>query len=68
MNALTFSVEDSPSAKDLEFLEEQINSYNMQKTGQQNYQPVAIFLRDNDKKILAGLSGYTWAGFCEIAF
>jgi GNAT superfamily N-acetyltransferase len=68
MEPLQFSLEDSPSAKDLEFLEDQINEYNMVRTGARDFRPLAIFVRNADEKIIAGLSGYTWAGFCEIRF
>ncbi len=68
MESLQFSLEDSPSSEDLEFLETQTNEYNMLKTGKRDFRPLAVFLRNVDKQIVAGLSGYTWAGFCEIPF
>jgi GNAT superfamily N-acetyltransferase len=68
MEPLQFSLEDSPSLRDLEFLETQINEHNVLKTGRRDFRPLAVFLRNEDKQIIAGLSGYTWAGFCEIRF
>jgi GNAT superfamily N-acetyltransferase len=65
---LQLSLEDNPSPKDLDFLEGQINTHNMVQTGRRDFRPLAIFLRNADKQMMAGLSGYTWAGFCEIRF
>lgn len=59
---------DQPAAQDLEFLEHQINAYNMAQVGAYDARLLAIFVRDEHEQIVAGLSGYTWAGFCEIQF
>lgn len=68
MEHLSLALEDSPSSEDLDFLETQINEYNMLQTGKRDFRPLAVFLKNADKQIIAGLSGYTWAGFCEIRF
>lgn len=68
MEPLQLSLEDNPSLEDLDFLEHQINSYNILRVGADDYRPLALFWRNADKQIMAGLSGYTWAGFCEIPF
>ncbi len=61
-------VEDEPAPDDLRFLEEQINQYNMTQTGAFDGRGLAIFLRGEHYEIIAGISGYTWAGLCEIEF
>jgi len=61
-------IEDQAAAADLAFLEEQINAYNMAKTGAYDGRGLASFVRDEQGTIVAGISGYTWAGFCEIQF
>ncbi|HEY0606434.1 MAG TPA: GNAT family N-acetyltransferase [Herpetosiphonaceae bacterium] len=61
-------VEDQPSEQDLEFLEDQINRYNMDQVGAFDARRLAIFVRDEQQTIVAGISGYTWAGMCEIQF
>ncbi len=61
-------VEDQPVAQDLQFLEDQINAYNMAQTGAYDGRPLAIWVRNAQQEIVAGLSGFTWAGFCEIMF
>lgn len=61
-------VEDQPSEHDLEFLEDQINRYNMAQVAAFDGRRLAIFVRDEQQMIVAGISGYTWAGMCEIQF
>jgi GNAT superfamily N-acetyltransferase len=54
------------SPQDLEFLEDQSNAYNMAQTGAYDGRSLVIFVRNTLHEIVAGVSGYTWAGFCEI--
>ena len=61
-------VEDQPAEQDLEFLEDQINRYNIAQVGAFDARRLAIFVRDEQQSILAGITGYTWAGMCEIQF
>jgi GNAT superfamily N-acetyltransferase len=68
MEHLLLTLEDNPSSEDLDFLETQIIEHNMLKTGKRDFRHLAIFIRNTDDQIIAGLSGYTWAGFCEIRF
>ena len=59
-------VEDQPAARDVQTLQDQLIAYNMAQTGAYDGRLLAIFVRDERQEILAGISGYTWAGFCEI--
>ena len=68
MDLLPFVITDQPAAHDLEFVETQINRYNVAQTGAYDYQELAIFVRNEQHEIIAGLSGYTWAGMCEVQF
>jgi len=61
-------VEDQPAAHDLEFVQDQINQYNITQTGAFDYRALAIFVRNEQQEIIAGLTGYTWAGMCEVQF
>ncbi len=63
----TLQIEVAPSPHDLAFIEEQINQYNIALTGFDDYQPLAIFLRRDDRTILAGITGFTWGGSCRIS-
>ena len=40
----------------------------MVRTGRRDFRPLGIFLRDENRDIVGGLSGYTWAGWLEIRF
>jgi GNAT superfamily N-acetyltransferase len=68
MDVNHFSVEDQPAAHDLEFVEDQINRYNMAQVGAFDGRDLAIFVRNEQQEIVAGLTAYTWAGMCEIKF
>ena len=68
MYAHPFVIEDQPAAGDLEYLEDQINHYNMTQTGAFDGRALAIFVRNEQQAVVAGLSGYTWAGMCEVQF
>jgi len=61
-------IEDQPAPGDLQYLEDQIIQYNMTQTGAFDGRALAIFLKNEQHEIIAGLSGYTWAGMCEIEF
>ena len=68
MNSGAPRVEDNPSEQDLAYLEAQINAHNVRAAGADDYRALATFVRDGEGEMMAGLSGYTWAGFCEIRF
>jgi GNAT superfamily N-acetyltransferase len=68
MDQLPIFIQDQPAPDDLRFLEEQIIHHNDAQTGAYDGRGLAIFLRDERDEIIAGLSGYTWAGMCEIEF
>lgn len=61
-------IEDQPPPEDVQFLEDQLNAYNMRRVGAYDARSLAVFLRDAQGQVVAGLSGYTWAGMCEVAF
>ena len=63
-----FVVESDPASYVLRYLEEQINQHNINVTGFADYRPLAMFVQDTANRLIAGISGYTWAGCCEIAF
>jgi GNAT superfamily N-acetyltransferase len=63
-----FTIEDQPEKRDVQFLEEQLFAYNMAQTGYQDGRDVAIFLRDEQQAIIAGLWGWTWGGCLKIQY
>jgi ribosomal protein S18 acetylase RimI-like enzyme len=63
---LNLVVEDHPDPRDVEFLDDQINRYNIAATGIDDWLALAIFVRDEAGGIVAGIAGGTWAGYLEI--
>jgi ribosomal protein S18 acetylase RimI-like enzyme len=59
-------IEEHPDQRDLYFLEDQINTYNVAVTGIVDWHPLAIFVRDDDEQIVAGINGGMWGGYLEI--
>ena len=59
-------VEDSPAAADLALLEERVAAAAIAATGLDEEQEFGIFARDNDGRVLAGISGIVWGGHCEL--
>jgi GNAT superfamily N-acetyltransferase len=63
---LPLLIDSSPDPADVRTLRERINAYNNDCTNAYDYLPLASFIRDENGTIIAGLSGATWAGICEI--
>lgn len=61
-----FVVETTPTFADIRFLEDRLYEYNVAQTGVDDGQWLAIFVRDNQQTIQAGLEGWTWCGSCYI--
>lgn len=55
-----------PSAEELQFLEDQLYEFNRRQTGRDDGQLFAYFIRNDQREILGGISGWTWAQACEI--
>ena len=56
----------TPSAEELDFLEDRLYEYNSEQTGRDDGQLFAFFIHNEQQEIVAGLSGWTWAQACEI--
>ena len=61
-----FVVETAPSLEDIRFLEDRLYEYNVARTGVDDGQWLAMFVRDDEQTIQAGLEGWTWCGSCYI--
>jgi len=59
-------VEDSPDAADVALLEEQVAAAAIAAAGLGDEQEFAIFARDDDGRIVAGISAIVWGGCCEL--
>ncbi|ETX07059.1 MAG: hypothetical protein ETSY2_13415 [Candidatus Entotheonella gemina] len=59
-------VECEPAVADIEFLDDRLYDYNVEQTGYRDGKRLAIFVRDAQQAIRAGLDGWTWGGSGEI--
>ena len=68
MSPKNLKVEDHPNDDDLKFLEDSLIGFNLTKTGIFDGRSLAIFVRDENGRIVAGLSGWTWGGCLEVEY
>jgi GNAT superfamily N-acetyltransferase len=61
-------IEDQPSPADVAFVEERINEFNFATTGHRDGRELACFVRGDAGEIVAGLTGFTWGGYCRVSF
>ncbi len=55
-----------PAPAQVEFLEDRLGEYNSLQTGQEDGELFAFLIRGEQREIVAGISGWTWARACEI--
>jgi GNAT superfamily N-acetyltransferase len=58
--------EPHPTPDEVDFLEERLYEFNVAATGISDGLALAIFVRSSEGRLVAGLSGHTWGGCCEI--
>ena len=63
-----FLIGDLIDPDDLRRLETTIHDFNVQATGISDGKPFASFLRDTEKAVVGGISGWTWGNTCFIAY
>jgi len=61
-------VEDKPRQADVDALKDAIDAFNYDATDYRDGRPLAAFLRDDAGRMIAGLSGFTWGGYCKIEY
>jgi ribosomal protein S18 acetylase RimI-like enzyme len=59
-------IEEHPNPRDLDFVSDQIDTFNIAVTGIDDWCTLAIFVRDDAGNIVAGITGGTWAGYLDI--
>ena len=64
MERLLITTEPAPA--DVQYLEDRIYEFNAAATGISGGEWLAIFVRDDDQHIVAGICGSTWGGCLEI--
>lgn len=60
------AVEDSPDPADLALLEERVAAAAVAAAGLGEDEEFGIFSRDDEGRIVAGISGVVWGGCCEL--
>ena len=64
--AFRLVVEDSPAPADLALLEDRVAEAALAAADAGEDEELAIFVRDDDGRVVAGISGLTWGGYCEL--
>ncbi|MCA0458383.1 MAG: GNAT family N-acetyltransferase [Chloroflexi bacterium] len=68
MPLIQISSEPDARAEDVLAIEEAINTFNMAATGDHDWKPVCIFLRDEAGKLYGGLTANLWGTWMHIQF
>jgi len=68
MTTYRFNLETEPATADVDFLFDRLYDYNVEHTGRNDGQRLAVFSRDEKDQIVAGLYGWTWAGWFNINY
>ena len=55
-------IEDHPRREDIALLDERLYEFNASASGVHDGRSLAIFVRDGDGTIVAGMHGWTWGG------
>ena len=61
-----FVIETDPTPEQIQYLEDRLYEFNSQTTGISDGEGLAIFVRDERGRIVAGICGHTWGGCCEM--
>lgn len=66
MRSFKLVINTGPTPDEVQYLEDRIYEFNSAATGIADGEWLAIFVRDDDNRIVAGICGNTWGGCCEI--
>jgi len=61
-----FVIETDPTPEQIQYLEDRLYEFNSQATRIFDGEGLAIFVRDEQGQIVAGICGHTWGGCCEV--
>jgi GNAT superfamily N-acetyltransferase len=62
------TLETEPAPEDVGFLGDRLYDYNVARTGRDDGQWLGVFCRGEQNQIVAGLHGWTWAGWLKINY
>jgi GNAT superfamily N-acetyltransferase len=68
MAPVRLTSEPQASPEDVQSIRDRLDQFNVDVTGENNYSPVRIFLRDEDNKLVGGLLAEIWAGWMHVEF
>jgi GNAT superfamily N-acetyltransferase len=63
---LMLSIEDAPTPEDVDTVRRNLYDFNCRHAGEDNYRPLAVYLRDEAGAIAAGLSAVTFWGWLYV--
>jgi GNAT superfamily N-acetyltransferase len=66
MSPIHLSSEPDGTPEDAAEIENQINAYNIRLTGDGDYHPIRIFLRDESGTLRGGITAGVWGGWLDI--
>ena len=66
MSTSEFVIETDPTPEQIQYLEDHLYEFNSDATGITDGVGLAIFVKDERDRIVAGICGHTWGGCCEI--
>jgi len=66
MTEYRLKLEAEPGYADVRFLFDRLHGYNVEQTGHDDGQWLAVFLRGEKNNIVAGLHGWTWGRWLKI--
>lgn len=66
MSASELVIETEPTPEQVRYLEDRLYEFNVGVTGAADGEWLAIFVRDERERIVAGICGTTWGGCLEI--
>jgi GNAT superfamily N-acetyltransferase len=66
MSASEFVIDTDPTLEQVQYLEDRLYEFNSSVTRITDGEGLAIFVRDEEEQIVAGICGSTWGGCCEI--
>ena len=66
MSASEFVIETQPTPEQVQYLEDRLYEFNSSVTGVTDGEWLAIFVRDERDRIVAGICGNTWGGCLEV--
>ena len=63
---IVLRVEEDPDAADVALLDDHLSAFTIAESGHDDVRPVAVFARDGDGHVVAGIHGWTWGHCCEL--